>query len=128
MPSGHEEIYSRDDLCLTLGGTEKCIRVKTYDQGKVEQVFHEHIPAYRLSQDSEFEALRSLVAKYSKWSGIFILHSLLNNRRGGPSKFPGMTHHTSYPEEGVLRHTISTGQAWAWSDTVIVKDKFRKKK
>jgi len=82
--------------------------------------------ASSLSQENANEALRSLVARYSEWPGRFILHSLLNNRGSNPQCYPGFIHHVSYPELGVIRHTVSTSNAHAWYDTVISKAAFRR--
>jgi hypothetical protein len=90
------------------------------------ELFHEHIPSHRISLESEIEALRALVGQFAGWNGLFVLHSRLNNRRGGPSRYPGFMAHTSYPEEGVLRRYISSGNVTAWSDTVIVPGDFRR--
>ena len=120
-------MYSREHLCPELQCQKKCIRVRQSNEGKFDLVFHEHVPVHRLSQESELEALRCMAGHYSNWPGVYILQSLLNKRRGGPTRFPGFVYHTSYPEEGVLRQSVSTSQAWAWSDRVISKGTFRQR-
>jgi hypothetical protein len=118
-------MYEGHNLCPELAVGQVCFRVKTYNDGIFESVFHEHVPSHRISQDNAIEALRSLVARYSEWPGTFILHSLLNERRGKPSRYPGFVSHTSYPEPGVIRHYISAPRAHAWYDSIISKAKFR---
>ncbi len=120
------EMYTRYRLCPDLKVKEKCFRVQLYNEGKVDEPFHEHVPSHRISLDSEIEVLRALVGLYAAWPGTFILRSHLNNRRGAPSRYPGFMSHVEYPEEGVLRRYFSSGSATAWSDTVIATSNFRK--
>ena len=119
------DIYSRHQLCPDLRPRERCFRVQCYNEGKFEQVFHEHVPLHRISQASTVEVLCSLVGHYAAWSGSFILNSRLNNRPGGASRYPGFVHHVSYPEKGVIRHYVSSGAASAWSDAVLSLEDFR---
>jgi len=89
------------------------------------EVFHEHIPSHRISLESEIEVLRTLVSQFAGWNGMFILHSHLNNRRGGPSRYPCFTSHVVNPEEGVFRRYFGSGNVTAWSDSVILPSSFR---
>lgn len=118
-------MYERYKICPELSGKEKCFRVQRYEDGNIIEVFHEHIPSHRISLDSEIEALRALVGQFAGWNGLFNLRSRLNNRRGGPSRYPGFMFHASYPEEGVLRRYSSSGNVTAWSDSVISLGSFR---
>lgn len=104
---------------------EKCFRVQRYAEGTLIDVFQEHVPSHRISSDSETEILRALLSHFAGWNGIFILHARLNDRRGGPSRYPGFTFHVTYPEKGVLRRYISSGNVTAWSDSVISPGSFR---
>ena len=119
-------MYKRHKICPELGCKEKCFRAQRYEDGNTIEVFHEHIPSHRISLDAGIEALRALVGQFAGWNGLFILHSRLNNRRGGPSRYPGFMSHVSYPEEGVLRRYFSSGNVTAWSDTVITSGDFRR--
>ena len=119
------DIYTRQHLCPDLKVKETCFRVQRYNEGTIEEVFHEHVPSHRLSLDSEIEVLRALVDHCAGWPPTFILHSRLNNRRGGPSRYPGFMSHVMYPEEGVIRRYFRSGHAVAWSDAVIVANRFR---
>jgi hypothetical protein len=119
-------LYDGHDLCSNLSPGQMCFRAKTYNEGVFDTVFHEHVPSYRLSQERASEVLRSLVARYSEWPGRFILHSLLNRRGGTPQCYPGYVHHVSYPELGVIRHTVSASNAHAWHDSVLSKAAFRR--
>jgi len=125
LDSELRDTYTRYRLCPNLNPGEKCFCVQRYNEGKVDEVFHEHVPSHRISLDSEIEALRALVSHCAGWPDTFILHSHLNNRRGGPSRYPGFTSHVEYPEEGVIRRYFSSGGATAWSDTVIAPGSFR---
>lgn len=118
-------MYERFKICPELSRKEKCFRAQRYKDGNMVEVFHEHIPSHRISLDSELEALRALVGQIAGWNGLFILHARLNDRRGGPSRYPGFISHVSYPEEGVLRRYLSSGNVTAWSDTIIAPGDFR---
>ena len=89
------------------------------------EVFHEHVPAHRISLDSEIEALKALIMNFSSWSAEAILHSRLNKRPGGPTRAPGFLARVTYPEEGVIRRYFSAGSVTAWSDSVITPGSFR---
>ena len=121
----HGYVYKRYKLCPGLSPWEKCFRVQRYSQGKIDEVFHEHVPSHRIHLDSEIEVLRALVGHYAGWPATFVLHSRLNNRRGGAPQHPRFVSHVEYPEEGVIRRYFSSGDATAWSDTVIVPGNFR---
>jgi len=112
-------------LCPDLVPGQMCFRAKTYNEGIFETVFHEHIPSHRISQERANEVLRSLVAHFSEWTGTFILRSHLNKHGRNPECYPGFSHNVSYPEPGVIRHTVSVSRAHAWHDTVLSKAAFR---
>src|SRR5258708_4686688 len=124
-PATLRDTYNRQHLCPDLKVKETCFRAQRYKDGTFEAVFHEHVPSNRLSLDSEIEVLRGLVDHCAGWPPTFILHSRLNNRRGGPPQYPGFRTYVTYPEEGVIRRYFSSGHATAWSDAVIVPDCFR---
>jgi hypothetical protein len=125
-----KEMYTGFEICPDLKLKEKCFRVQLYDHNKVkyEEVFHEHIPMRRISLDSELEALRALVDHFAGWPATFILHSRLNNRPGGPSRYPVFVCNVEYPEKGVIRRYVRSGDALAWSDFVISQGDFRQSK
>lgn len=125
QPLTPKGMYEGHDLCRELAVDQVCFRVKIYNDGIFESVFHEHVPSHRISHENAIEALRSLVARYSEWPGTFILHSLLNERRGKPSRYPSFNSHTTYPEPGAIRHYISAQRTHAWYDSIISKAKFR---
>ena len=118
-------MYENFKLCPTLGRKEKCFRVQQYREGQVTELFHEHVPSHRLSQDAEIDALRCLVGQFAAWNGQYILHSRLNDRRGGPSQHPKFMSHVTYPEPGVIRRYFSAGNITAWSDHVVNSVQFR---
>jgi hypothetical protein len=118
-------LYEGHHLCPHLVPGQMCFRAKTYNEGVFETVFHEHVPSHRISQKSAKEVLRSLVARYSEWPGTFILRSHLNKQGHNPERYPGFTHHVSYPEPGAIRHTVSGPRVHAWNDSVLSKAAFR---
>jgi hypothetical protein len=118
-------MYTNHCICPELRPKSLCFCVREYREGLFHTVFHEHIPAQRMAQDTAQEALRSLIARYSLWPGEWILRSLLNHRVGQPQRYPGYSYDASYPESGVLRHTVSGTGVHAWFDTVISSQQFR---
>ena len=121
------ETYTGLKLCAQLKANERCFCVQRYKDGAFEETFHEHVPSHRLSLDGELETLRGLVDQCAGWPPSFILHSRLNNRRGGPSQYPGLKSYVEYPEPGVIRRYFSSGNATAWSDEVIAPASFRRR-
>jgi hypothetical protein len=117
----------QNKLCPKLISKEKCFRVERYDQRAMVEVFHEHIPLHRISQEVEIEALHTLVGHFEGWSGTYILHLLLNKRRGGPECWPGFIGHIEYPEPGVIRRYFSSKNTTAWTDTIVSTGSFRRK-
>jgi len=127
MKSGKVEMFARWHICSVLQPGEKCFRVQRFLQGRTDEVFHEHVPAHRISVDAEIETLKSFVEHFAGWPARFLLHSRLNNRPGGPSRYPGYRAHFEYPEEGVVRRYIGSGDTAAWCDYVILPASFRSK-
>ena len=121
-----KSIYTRQMLCPELKSSDLCFKSMRYRSGEWTETLHKHIPSRRISQDSALEALRRIAARSAEWPEVFILHSQLNDRRGGPERYPGFTHNVSYPEEGVVRHTASAGDAWASYDRVVNSEEFRR--
>lgn len=119
-------MHSGFKLCPELKVKEKCFRVQRYKEGAFEETFHEHVPSHRLSLESQLEALRGLVDQCAGWPPTFILHSRLNDRRGGPSRYPGFRSHVEYPEPGVIRRYFRSGPATASSDEVFAPGSFRR--
>ena len=118
------DIYERHDLCNDLAPAVMCFRSKTYANGEHTNELHEHVPAHRISQEDAVSTLRSLVARFAGWSGESIIHSNLNARSGGPDCSPGFVHRITYPQPGVLRHYVSSGNTQAWFDKVISPEQF----
>jgi hypothetical protein len=121
-----KSIYSRDHICPDLKPGNKCFVVQQYSGETTGVVFHEHVPSHRISQDSEHAVLHDLALHFGGYAAVSFLHSRLNNRRGDPLRFPMFPHHVSYPEEGVLRHSLTCTSASVWLDSVISATAFRK--
>jgi hypothetical protein len=120
-----QSMYTRHQICRILKPREACFRSRRYSEGEVYDILHEHVPSHRISKDVAIEVLRSLVGSSAGWPATWILHSRLNTRSGGPSTYPGFLSDVSYPEEGVIRFTVSSGNDWAWFEKVICVDAFR---
>ena len=118
-------MYENFHLCPDLVSGQRCFLARIYKEGLFETAFHEHVPAYRISEEHAAEVLRSLVARYSEWPGVYILRSMLNKRGRDPERHGGLIHRLTYPEPGVVRRYVSESHAHAWYDTVISKEEFR---
>ena len=119
-------LYTGYHVCPDLVFRQMCFCVREYKEGEFHRLLHHHVPAHRMPQSRANEALRSLVARYSQWPGEWVLSSLLNDRGRQPQRYPGFTHDVSYPEAGVLRHTVSGTNVHAWCDSVISNQSFRR--
>lgn len=117
-------MYTRHLPCPTLKPGEVCFRSRKYFDGEVTDKFHEHVPDYRISNDSVWEVLRALVGHAADWPERWILSSRLNSRAKVPERWPPLTQVTEYPEEGVIRQIVSEGNSWAWADKVKLKEQF----
>lgn len=109
-----------------LSPKKKCFRAERYEEGSLVELSHEHVSSHRISQDAEMATPRALIDKLEEWNGLFILHSRLNSRPGGPDVYPGFTSHVPYPEEGVIRRYFRSGGTTAWSDSVVSAGNFRR--
>jgi hypothetical protein len=116
--------YDGHQLCDTLIAGQTCFRADLYQSGLFNMVFHEHIPAHRISEARGNEVLRSLAARHSDWPGKFILQSHLNQRGEERGCYAGFVHHVSFPEPGVVRTMVSAPTAHAWRDAVVSKANF----
>lgn len=125
MSKNEIEMYTNHMLCVDLEVGEICFRSFRYNDGEVAEIFHEHVPKHRIFKNSANEALRALVDQAARSPAVFVLHSRLNSRKGGPECYPGFTFNMSYPEPGVARQTFSGRNAWAWSDSVVLPELFR---
>ena len=116
-------MYTNHELCDRLTYSETCLVVEQYQEGVFIRKFHEHVPKHRLSKDGRIHLLRALVIHFSGVGAETILRCYLNERGKTPVA-NRLRVVTSYPEPGVLR-TYCGSDTSAWSDQVIVKEKFR---
>jgi hypothetical protein len=106
----------------------KCIRLRKYNHGQGDpysELFHEHFPGHRISEDASIEMMKALVLRYEEVEASYILRCHLNKRGHEPESCADSLRITvEYPERGVIRKYCGTN-IQAWLDTVIVPEKFR---
>ncbi|CAM3041973.1 hypothetical protein [Vibrio diazotrophicus] len=112
-------------ICSRLRADEKCFRIERYDSGLFIEIFHEHVPAIRLNQESQIQALISLVLNNVEVHNETLLHSYLNKRSNKPVAARLHQINIEYPERGVKRTYCSCSGINAWVDEVISKSSFR---
>jgi hypothetical protein len=111
-------------ICETLKPKERCIRLRAYNEGRFDELYHEHIPAYKIGNEACIELMKALVVRFSGFSAEYIVRGYLNQRRGQPACANLFRFHTEYPEPGVIRHYCG-GNVQTWSDLVIAPSRFR---
>jgi hypothetical protein len=107
----------------------KCIRLRKYNHGHgglFTDLFHEHFPAHRISDDASTEMMKALVLHYEGFDAARILRCYLNKRGHKPESCDPFQIRTEYPEPGVLRRYCG-GDIQAWVDTVLAPSQFRRK-
>ena len=122
-----EKMYSGFKICKNLKAGEKCFRLQKYNEGEFVEVFHEHVPKYRISSGNSNEFMRALISRYSGLGDPELLRAFINKSGKEPSAIDLCRVETEYPEEGVLRKYYSSTYLNAWFDEVISPDKFRKR-
>lgn len=125
IESEEQPLYSGFQLCEKLGTREKCFRLREYHEGIYIDKFHEYIPKHRISSDSSFQFMKSLLVKHSGIGDILILRSYINGRGKNPKKYPLCMGIVEFPEPGVMRTYCNSGNLHAWCDEVIDKSCFR---
>ena len=118
-------MYENHKLCSSLTPKQICLVVEQYKEGEITRKYHEHVPKYRLSDESRRNLLRALVISFSGMSPESIVRCYLNDRGSLPSANLSLPVIVKYPEPGVLRHYCGTNTV-AWSDQVIVLEDFRR--
>ena len=120
-----QSLYENHKLCAELKPKEICLVLEQYTQGKFIRQYHEHVPAYRLSNDSRTNLLCALVIRFSGLDAETIVRCHLNTRGKKPPTDVGhLRCAVSRPERGVLRCYCGTDTI-AWSDQVIRASEFR---
>ena len=120
-------MYSGFEICAALVPEMKCIRLRKYNHGQGDpytEVFHEHVPRHRISEDASIELMKALVLRYEGFEAPYILRCYLNEGRGEPESCDPFRVTAEYPEPGVIRKYCGTN-VQAWLDTVITPDDFR---
>lgn len=80
----HKPLSSGFQLCEDLVPKQKCFKLRRYNQGVFEPLFHEHVPAHRISFDAAKEVLRALVVRFENLAASQILSCHLNDRGRKP--------------------------------------------
>src|SRR5580693_6829640 len=109
--AGAKPLYSAFLICPTLTPDMKCIRLRKYNHGRGElfaELFHEHCPKHRISEDASTEMLRALVLRYEQADAAYILRSYLNKRGREPQAYNPFRMTVEYPEPGVIRKYCGT--------------------
>ena len=117
-------MYSGFQLCETLKPKERCIRLRAYNEGRFDDMYHEHIPVHRLGDVACIEMMKALVVRFSGVSAEYMVRNYLNTRRGRPLRADEFRFHIEYPEPGVIRRYCGTN-VQTWTDRVIIRAKFR---
>jgi hypothetical protein len=112
-------------LCPDLKPKEICLVMEQYSEGKFNRLYHEHVPAHRLSDERRGYLLMSLVCRCAQMHPETIVRSYLNKRGSKPSADSSLKMDVIYPERGVLR-TYCGGNVKAWSDQVVNPSLFRR--
>jgi hypothetical protein len=119
-----DQTYSRFQLCNDMEPKEKCFRLRRYNQGVFEDVFHEHVLKHRISLDRGIEMMKALVLRHGEFAALYILRCYLNSRGRDPEAYHFQIN-IKYPEPGVIRRYCGSYNVQAWMDEVIVPGKFR---
>lgn len=117
--------HSGFKICRALKTTEKCFRVQQYDNGNFKDLFHEHVPKSRISEESSFQFLRAIILKNSPFESAEILRTFINSRGNNPSRIQLCNSHMEYPEPGVIRKYLCSQGINTWYDEVISPGDFR---
>ena len=116
MALSEYSLYSGFQICDALKLKQKCFRLRIYKEGEYHDLYHEHIPKHRISEDNAINFMKTLVAKYSGWDDSFILSTYLNNRGQKPHAEHRIQISIEYPEPGVMRRYCSSGNVSVWMD------------
>jgi len=123
-----ESFCSSYKVCSSLKEGEKCFRLLEYDEGEYRDLFHEHVPNFRISGVSSGSFMKSLIISHSSLNDEQIFRTYLNKRGNQPSMISLLQGHIETPEPGVLRKYADSGQLVAWYDEVISPSEFRMSK
>jgi hypothetical protein len=118
-------MFTGFQICSDLRPKQKCFRLREYDEGIFKDIFHEHIPKHRISEDNAFVFMKMLVVKYSSLGDFEILRSYMNSIGKEPSAIQLGRWQVEYPEPGVLRRYFDAGNIHAWYDKVVDESCFR---
>jgi len=125
MKSEEHQMYSGFKICNDIEPKQRCFRLRRYNQGVFDDIFHEHVPKYRISLDSGIEIMKALVMRYEEFTASYILRCYLNSRGQDPEAIPLLRIVVEYPESGVIRRYCGSSDIQAWMDEVIDPGKFR---
>jgi hypothetical protein len=89
------------------------------------ELFHEHFPAHRMSQETSIEMMKALVLAHGQFAPHYILRCYLNKRGREPESSNPFQITPEYPKRGVVRWYCGAGAIQAWVDAVIDPERFR---
>ncbi|MBZ5590657.1 MAG: hypothetical protein LAP39_00360 [Acidobacteriia bacterium] len=101
--------------------------MRKYNHGQGDpysELFHEHFPGHRISEEASIEMMKALVLRYEEVEASYILRCYLNKRGREPESYDPFRITVEYPEAGVIRKYCGTN-IQAWLDTVIAPQQFR---
>ena len=117
-------MYTGYPLCRDLEPKTLCIRLRQYQSGTYEELYHEHVPAHRLSRQKCIEMMKAMVLRFSRCGPYQVVRSYLNERGKEPPADDPFQIVVEYPEQGVLRTHCGTN-VQVWCDSVISPASFR---
>jgi hypothetical protein len=125
MKPSQVQMYSGFKICSDLEPKQKCFSLRRYNKGVYDDVFHEHVPRHRITQDNSIEMMKALVLRHEEFVAPFILRCYLNNRGREPEATNLPRFFVEYPEPGVIRKYCCSNNFQAWKDEIIAPEKFR---
>jgi len=117
-------MHSGYKVCCTLKENEKCFCLFEYDKGEFIELFHEHIPKHRISNENSVQFIKTLLIQHSDFGNSEIMRTYINKRGKSPGAIKLCQTTVEYPVPGVLRKYFSNGAFTAWYDEVISKSVF----
>jgi len=107
-------------ICDSLKPSEKCIRLKRYNHGEgdlLTELFHEHFPSHRISENAQIEMMKAMLLTYGKAEAPYILRCYLNDHGREPPHYDAFRFSPPDLQDGWLRLTCRCGDFEAWLES-----------